>query len=129
MRYLPRVLLLAALAAPACDKSDPAPAAGSFATQSTGTSVSFELTPRAADAGRLAIALRANTHSGDLAEIDLAKAMRLHVGGESFAPVEAPSLSGHHDGGSVVFEPGSAPAHFDVTISGVRGMPELRLSW
>jgi hypothetical protein len=123
------VLALVVVAAAGCRSKAGSPSTGSFAAQTAGSSVSFEITPRAADGNKLTLDVRATTHSGDLSEVDLRKAVVLRAGEQNYTPVEVPSLSGHHDGGPIVFEPNQKLEHFVITIRGVRDMPELRLEW
>jgi hypothetical protein len=123
------VLALGIAAAAGCRSKAGSSSSEGFAAQTTGSSVSFEITPRVYDGNRLTLDIRATTHSGDLSEVDLQKAVLLHAGDREYAPVEVPSLRGHHDGGAIVFEPKQRLEHFAVTIRGVRGIEELRLEW
>jgi hypothetical protein len=128
MRILIVSFVLAAFMALGCQEKAQQPSPG-FSTQAVGSSVSFELTPSHLDDARLSFELRATTHSGDLSEVDLKKAMTLVVGGEAIVPSKVPTLSGHHDGGEITFELKSRPEHFGVRIRGVRDMGELSLDW
>ena len=110
-------------AAPAADATIP-----SYAAKTSSGEVSFELTPRM-QGSRLVINVHSDTHSGDLAEIDLAKTFTLEVSGKSFKPVETKPLGGHHSDGFVAFDVGSAPSAFSLTISGVRSSPDTTLKW
>jgi len=106
----------------------PDPAAPTYATQTSSGEVSFQLTPRI-EGGRLIVNVHSDTHSGDLAEIDLTKAFTLEVDGKSLKPVATKPLGGHHSDGSVAFDVGSAPKTFTLTISGVRGSGDVKLGW
>jgi hypothetical protein len=126
-----RLALVLALAAAlqlfGCRSAPDAPAP-TYATQTSSGEVSFELTPRM-DTSRLVVTVHSDTHSGDLAEIDLAKAFTLEVDGKSLKPVATKPLGGHHSDGFVAFEVGSAPKAFSLTISGVRSSHDVKLAW
>jgi hypothetical protein len=81
------------------------------------------------DDGQLVLDLRADTHSGDLADLDLEALVALWVNGDSLRPVAATALAGHHSTGSVTFDPNGAPQGFAITIASVRGMEGLRFEW
>src|SRR6186997_2237532 len=119
--------LLLSLQPSAC-RSAPDSAASTYATQTSPGEVTFELTPRM-EGTRLVVNVHSDTHSGDLAEIDLARAFTLEIDGKSFKPVETKPLGGHHADGAVAFEVGSAPKAFSLTISGVRSSPDVKLAW
>jgi hypothetical protein len=78
---------------------------------------------------RLVINVHSDTHSGDLSQLDLAKAFALDVGGKTYKPAETRPLAGHHADGFVAFEVGSAPSGFSLSISGVRSAPDVKLEW
>ena len=126
-----RMSLVLALALPLqlleCRSAPDAPAP-TYATQTSAGEVSFEVTPRM-DGSRLVVTVHSDTHSGDLAEIDLAKAFTLEVDGKSLTPVSTKPLGGHHSDGFVAFEVGSAPKTFSLTISGVRSSRDVKLAW
>lgn len=124
----PILLALATVAAvSACGSGDGEPV--DLATKSIQGDVSFDLTPSAADGGGLVLSVQANTHSGNLAELDLRKAFRLEADGRTWEPVEATALSGHHAAATVRFEVTAVPERFAVTIRGVRDLPEQRVDW
>lgn len=130
MRQPAIVLMLAAvLPFSACQSGEDGPATVELVTKSTQGDVSFDLTPRTLADGGLEISVQANTHSGDLAQLDLRTAMALEAAGETWEPVEATALAGHHAAATVRFDVRPAPDRFAVTLSGVRGMPSQRLEW
>ena len=100
-----------------------------YQTRSSQGDISLRLTPRVSTPGRLTIDVAADTHSGDLAEVNLRGAMALRVNGQVYRPIEASSLAGHHAEGSVTFALPDVPDHFTITIAGVRNMDELRFEW
>ena len=91
-----------------------------YQTRGSQGDISFRLTPRRATPGRLTIAIGADTHSGDLAEVHLRDAMALQANGQTYHPIEASSLAGHHAEGSVTFELPNMPDRFAMTITSVR---------
>ena len=106
------------------------PAVQTYATQVTGSTsmgdVEIALTPRIAS-GRLVVDFAANTHSIRLSEYDLSEVVTLHYGGQTAKPVEAPSMSGHHVYGDMVFD--VAPKTFTITIVDIPDVPERTYSW
>jgi len=128
MTLIPMILALALLSTACRSGADSSPNRA-FATRQVGESVSFNVTPIVGEDGRLVIELRANTHSGDLATLNLKEAISLKVGEQTYTPVEAGTLSGHHASAKVVFEPEGRPEHFSVTIRGVRDMGDLNAKW
>lgn len=109
-------------------RSAPDAGAPTYATRTSPGEVSFELTPRV-EGTRLIFNVHSDTHSGDLAQIDLANAFALDAGGKTYKPVETRPMAGHHADGFVAFEVGSAPSSFSLTISGVRSSREVKLEW
>ena len=101
----------------------------SYQTRSNEGEVALELTPQVVADGTLRISIRATTHSGDLAELNLANAMALDAEGKTYRPVSATSLAGHHASGSVTFALARIPDSFVVTVTGVRTRPALRFEW
>ena len=75
------------------------------------------------------IDFRVDTHSGDLSEIDLRRTVSFEVGEESYSPIEATSLRGHHAQGTLAFSLSEAPEHFVIVIAAVRDMGDLRFEW
>jgi hypothetical protein len=124
-------LLAVSLAAPltACSDSSTDTATSAWATKSAGRDVMIKLTPKGVEDGLLTVAVRVDTHSGDLANLDLKKAARLVVGDKEVVPTQVPILTGHHAGGDFVFPVDAPPERFVITLSGVRGEAELRFSW
>lgn len=105
------------------------PALQSYPTRNSEGDVSFALTPQAPAKGRFTVNVGADTHSGDLAEVDLRRVMVLHAAGKTYRPVTASTFSGHHGSGSVAFELEQVPTSFFITITGVRNMGELKFAW
>ena len=111
-----------------CCRSAPEAGVPTYATRVSKGEISFALTPRM-EGTRLIVNIHSDTHSGDLAQLDLAKAVALDAGGKTFKPAETRPLAGHHADGFVAFEVGSAPSSFSLTISGVRSSPDVKLEW
>jgi len=105
------------------------PSATEYQTRSNEGEISFEITPRPWKSGRLIVDIRANTHSGDLAEVKLQDVVKLQVGNQTYRPVDATLLSGHHAAGTVTFEAPEAPKRFTVEMTGVRNIEALRFEW
>lgn len=98
-------------------------------SKTVGEKVMFTVTPKGLADGRLLFDMRVNTHEGELADLDLRGAVRLHFGERVLAPVEVPNLRGHHAGGVLAFAHDSLPKRFSLTIRNVPGEPTLRASW
>jgi len=107
-----------------------APEAGSagYATRTSSGEVSFDITPRL-QGSRLVFNVHSDTHSGDLADLDLGKAFTLDADGKVYKPTETRPLGGHHSDGAVAFDVGTAPSRFSLTISGVRSARDVKLDW
>ncbi|HXK19077.1 MAG TPA: hypothetical protein VNG33_14795 [Polyangiaceae bacterium] len=107
-----------------------APEAGSagYATRTSSGEVSFAITPRL-EGSRLVFNVHSDTHSGDLADLDLGKAFTLDADGKVYRPVETRAFRGHHSDGAVAFDVGTAPSRFSLTISGVRSAQDVKLAW
>lgn len=123
------LIAVAALTSAACSPSGAESAPVDLATKSTQGEVSFDLTPRTVPGEGIEVAVRVNTHSGDLADLDLRKAMVLEAGGQTFEPASATELTGHHAQSTVRFTLDEVPDRFAVTISGVRSLPPQRVEW
>ncbi len=112
---------------PADTSSKTAPAA-EYATRSSNGEVSLELTPHMTNRG-LVVDFHPETHSGELADIDLATVVKLEADGKTYSPVASTRMSGHHGDGSVTFDVKAPPGRFAVTISDVRGSGPQRFEW
>ncbi len=99
------------------------------ATRSNDGPVVFQLTPRGVEDGRFHIDLRVDTHSGDLADLDLQAATVLRAGSSAFRPLEPVPLRGHHARGTLVFALNAQPQAFEVVISGPGRLGELVFRW
>ncbi len=92
--------------------------------------VSVELTPHPAiESGRLLVDIAVNTHSVDLTQFDLREIASLEYEGGSISPVSAPSLSGHHNSGTLAFDVGALPATFTIRITGIPAVQERVFRW
>lgn len=122
------------------EQARPAQAAGTAAAAQSGLTtittgdtgqgnVEIALTPQEAVNGRLEVALAANTHSVDLSTFDLKKITTLAVGGKTLTPVSAPSLSGHHVSGTLVFEGVAEKQPFTIVITGIPGVESRVFAW
>jgi hypothetical protein len=119
--------LLAAIAA--CGRNQGSQSGSGYATRASTGDIAFEVTPRGMVDGRFVIDIRANTHSGNLADLDLTKVLTLVVAGNQIQPVQADRLAGHHASSAVVFQVDSAPAQFELVVSGARALPDQRFQW
>ena len=90
------------------------------ATGSTETGdVLIELTPHAINNGKLEVDIGVNTHSVDLAQFDLNEITTLSFNGKELKPISAPSLTGHHSSGILLFDIGSNIESYAIIITGV----------
>ncbi|MBI3051214.1 hypothetical protein HYY74_02045 [Candidatus Woesearchaeota archaeon] len=98
-------------------------------TGSTGDGdVLIELTPKQLVNGLLEVDVAANTHSVDLSQYDLGRAVRLVAGGKEIFPESAPQLSGHHASGIMRFNLGNSK-EFTIMISGIPKEDRRIYSW
>ena len=102
--------------------------AAEYETRTSSGDIAFRLTPRRSG-GRLILDIQADTHSGDLSELNLKDLVVLRADGRSYRPVESPSLTGHHAQGMVTFDVPGSSERLSITIAGVRGMSELTFDW
>lgn len=126
--FLP-LLLLATLVIGCRSSPDGIEDAGTLSTKSSRGDISFELTPKVQADGGLVVEVRASTHSGDLADLDLASLLSLHADGKTYRPNAATGLRGHHSSGTVTFAPEDKPEQFSITLASVRDMGEQRFEW
>jgi hypothetical protein len=107
---------------------DAAPPPALFPPQESAGAVTLLMAPRWAE-GRLTVLVSATTHAGDLAAVDLAKAVELHVGGQVIAPSSATALKGHHARATLVFPLADRPERFTLEIRGVPDLEQRTLAW
>jgi hypothetical protein len=81
--------------------------------------VSIELKPHQQVNGKLEVDVWVNTHSVDLSQFDLEKAVMLDYDGKQAAPTSAPKLGGHHVSGTITFEVEKDVQSFTITIEGI----------
>lgn len=129
MKYLSLFLLPAMVITLSCSSKGAGSTPEGYATRSSEGEVSFQLTPQTVVNGKFTVNLRVDTHSGDLADLDLREAMTLHAADKTYKPVSGSSLSGHHATGSVAFDIERIPDSFFIIIAGVRNMKELKFEW
>lgn len=125
-------LLCAAAALILALAAQPAIAAPSWSgnpERSSGAGVRITLTPRDLSDGRFRLDATFNTHSGDLADLDLMSATELHVGGRTIRPVSALTLHGHHARGRLEFALDKMPDAFEIVIRGVRNQGDAVFRW
>lgn len=107
--------------------------ASGFKTVSTGSTnqgeVEISLTPQGVDNGKLAVDIALNTHSVDTSKFDLKQITTLEYEGKSIKPSSAPSLSGHHFNGQLVFDVGKDIKSFTITLSGIPKVEKRVYTW
>jgi hypothetical protein len=91
--------------------------------------VEFTLTPRDVSGGRFRVDIVVNTHSGNLADLDLMRAVELRVDGRVLRPVNAPALRGHHSRGRLEFELDRMPEAFEIVIGTLPTGSPLTFRW
>ena len=105
------------------------PAHGTGPARSSAGEVMFVLTPRAVSDGHFLVDVQVNTHSGDLAQLDLQAATELRVAGQTLRPVAPVTLRGHHARGRLEFALARAPDAYEIVIRGVRNMGDVTFRW
>ncbi len=103
-----------------------------YRTITTGTTesgdVEIALTPQWRE-GKLYINMAVNTHSVDLSQFDLQRQTTLNYNNKQIKPTQAPSLSGHHSNGMLVFDVPEQPQKFTIVMSSIPAMPERVFQW
>lgn len=89
----------------------------------------IELTPKGTENGRLNVDISANTHSVNLGYFDLMEITSLEYDGNSINPVSAPTLAGHHNSGTLVFDTGKELKSFKVIIKNIPSIEERVFEW
>ena len=107
---------------------DVTPPPALFPPQESAGAVTLLMAPRWAE-GRLTVLVSATTHQGDLAAVDLAKAVALRVDGQVIAPASATALKGHHARATIVFPLAERPERFTLEIRGVPDGERRELAW
>lgn len=104
-----------------------------FQTVTTGDTgqgnVEIALTPQGFVDNALRVSIAANTHSVDLSPFDLKRIVQLEYTGKTLRPVSAPSLSGHHASGMLVFEGVAEKQPFTIVITGIPGVERRVFTW
>jgi hypothetical protein len=123
-------LLLVGVGAPAAvaQTTTTSQAAPVFQEKTSAGSITLRVRPVWNDS-ILVFEITADTHSGDLAQLDFRKAVRLRLDGRDLEPVSATRLSGHHGKATVSFPLPAPPATFVLVIRAVGDVPERVLVW
>ena len=104
-----------------------------FETISTGSTQSedvlIELTPHGVENDKLNVDFSANTHSVDLSQFDLMQITTLEYNGNVLKPTSTPSLSGHHDSGTLIFDTGKELKSFKIVIKDIPDIKERIFEW
>ncbi len=98
-------------------------------TKESAGAVTVALTPKKFSNERLVIDMAVTTHTvDDLDKHDLTKVVALVTAGKTIAPSSAPSLSGHHSRGELVFPLETSPTSLVIEIRdlGEPGVQVLR---
>ena len=93
-------------------------------TVSSTGQVSIDLTNKGYHNGQLHMDISMNTHSVDMSSLNLKELVTLDINGKSYKPIEVPTLAGHHNSGTLVFEVSEEPKSFTVTIKDVPDVPK-----
>lgn len=94
--------------------------------------VEITLTPEPIRDGQFIIKVSANTHSVDLSSFDLTEITTLEYEGRTVAPVSAPTLSGHHASGEIIFavaEEITEYTNYTIRINGIPKEEQRIYSW
>lgn len=89
----------------------------------------IELTPLAADKGRMVVQFSINTHSVRLSSFDLKEITRIVFHGKEIKPASADRIGGHHSAGSIVFDTGEDIRDFTIRITGIPRIKDRVYEW
>jgi hypothetical protein len=106
-----------------------APAWAEDPRRSNQGAIMFRLTPQGVVDGRFTVEVRVDTHSGDLADLNLEEATVLRIGGATHRPMSPVKLGGHHARGTMVFALRQVPQNFEIVIKSVGSMGDLTFRW
>jgi hypothetical protein len=70
-----------------------------------------------------------NTHTVDLARLNLRDTVRLKTSNNEIMPLQVPRLNGHHSSGTFVFNIEEMPDSFSILIKGVPDIEERIMTW
>lgn len=97
---------------------------------STGSGeVSIDLKPHKVSDGQLEVDISVNTHSVSLEKFNLKEITTLEFNGKSIRPVSAPSLTGHHNSGTLIFDIDEDIDSFTIKIVGIPKVEERIFEW
>lgn len=91
--------------------------------------VAVDLKPHKVSNGQLQVDIGVNTHSVSLEEFDLKEITTFEFNGKSIKPISAPSLTGHHNSGTLVFDVGENIESFTIKIIGIPKIEERVFTW
>jgi len=99
-------------------------------TEFSSGEVAVDLTPKKYAEGKLFVQIGISTHTvNDLDSYNLKEIIELRYKDRIYNPLEAPSLSGHHNNGELIFEIEEEPAQFTILINGLHDLAVREFSW
>jgi len=99
-------------------------------TASSSGEVMVDLTPKDYEEGKLFVEIGVNTHTvNNLDSYDLKEITSLNYRDDVYFPLQALSLSGHHNNGQLVFEIPEKPDHFTILIEDLHDPGNREFSW
>ncbi len=102
---------------------------GTYATKTSEGEVTIKLTPRKVQNGKLEVDITMDTHSVPLDTLDLKKLITLEYNSQTAQPTSAPSLSGHHASGTIIFDVAQELSTFTILIRGVPDVEVREVVW
>lgn len=100
-----------------------------YQAQKSESTISVILTPTNFDGENFYVGIKLDTHSVELNQFDLTKILILEFNGNSFKPVTAPGLQGHHSSGELIFRTNEEPKNFKITITDLPEIPIRTFEW
>ncbi|MBC8495309.1 hypothetical protein H8D36_04100 [archaeon] len=91
--------------------------------------VSVDLKPHKVVNGKLEVDISVNTHSVSLEGFDLKELTTLEFNGKFIKPTLAPSLTGHHNSGTLTFDVNENIDSFTIKIIGIPKVEERIFEW
>ena|SRR3989344_1327096 len=100
-----------------------------YATKTSQGEVTIELTPHKVQGRKFSVDITMDTHSVALDTLNLKELITLEYDGQTAQPASAPSFSGHHASGIIIFDVTKEPSTFTILIKSVPDVEVREIVW